>query len=85
VGTADTSDGAEHLSVELWTTGQAAEFLSDLGITRRQVSRMVASGELPAMRRAPGKWAHIPAGEVHKLRAALLAQLHATRQDDEAS
>jgi hypothetical protein len=65
----------EDASSEAWTTGQAADHLKDLGISRRQVSRMVASGELPAIRRAPRAWAHIPADAVRAYRRTLLAQL----------
>lgn len=60
---------------EVWTTGQAAAYLKDLGVNRRQVYRMVEAGELPAIQRGGHKWHRIPARAVRAYRQALLAQL----------
>ncbi len=69
-GTASTAGGGE-----LWTTGQAADYLHDLGITRRQVSRMLDSGELKGIRRASGTWRRVRAADVRAYRERLLSQL----------
>ncbi len=59
---------------ELWTTGRTAEYLRDLGISRRQVSAMLDSGELAGVRRAPRKWGKVWASSARAYRARLLVQ-----------
>ena len=78
-GAADTS-GEE----ELWTTGQAAAYLKDLGIKPRQVARMVSSGDLPGVQLGAGKWRRVRAADVRALRKEMLDTL-ATRQRKETS
>lgn len=65
-------------TVQLWTTGEAAACLAVVGITRKQVARMVADKTLPSVKRGPGKWARIPEPAVLAYLEQALAQARAT-------
>lgn len=69
----DTSNTAG--SEELWTTGRAAAYLKDLGINRRQVSRMLDAGELEGIQLGGGKWRKVRAASVRTYREQTLRQL----------
>lgn len=67
----DTSDESDSVG-ELWTTGQAADYLSDVGISRKRVSEMINNGELGGWRRSRQKWAKVPASVVREYKRKLL-------------
>ncbi len=70
---------------ELWTTGQAAEHLRDLGYNRRMVARMVDAGEIPGIPRRSGVgWRRVPAAAIRAYRRSLLEQL-SSAEDPAAS
>lgn len=73
---------ADDKPVETWTTGQAAAYLMDLGVSRRKVRRLVDEGKLAAAATEPGEWARVSAESVRAYRKKLLAQLRPT--DDHA-
>ncbi len=73
---ANTADGGD----ELWTTGQAANYLAKWGITRRMVSQMINSGELPGYRRESGKWGRVPRNAVERYGKHLDEQAAARRR-----
>jgi len=65
----DTSGEPE--KVETWTTGKAAEYLADLGVSRRKVRSLTEDGDPPTIRRlpaAPGEWARVLADDVREYR-----------------
>lgn len=59
------------------TAGEAARYLNsggvDLRINRRQVSRMVNRGELPALERGDQSWRRIPLSALKSKRDDLIA------------
>lgn len=69
----DTSDESDPTG-ELWTTGQVATYLADLGISRKTVSQMINRGELAGLRRGPQKWARVPAAVARAYRRQILEQ-----------
>lgn len=72
----DTSDTSGTGAIEEpWTTGQAAAYLQDLGIKRRQVTRLVDDGVLRAVQPGSGKWRRVSPASVRAYRAWLLEQL----------
>lgn len=73
---ANTADSGD----ELWTTGQAAEYLARWGITRRMVSQMINSGVLTGYRREPGKWGRVPRTVVEQYGKHLDEQAAARRR-----
>jgi hypothetical protein len=86
-------DDAATSGERTFTVGQAADYLNsrgpyaartgiDLGITRRQVSRMVDRGELPALQRDEHSWRRVPERALRAKRTELLARLG--RQDPAA-
>lgn len=77
---ANTADGGE-----LWTTGQAADYLARWGITRRTVSRMINSGALGGYRREPGKWGRVPSTVVEQYGRHLDEQAAARRRAADAT
>ncbi len=71
---------------ELWTTGQAADYLKDLGYNRRMVARMVDAGEIPGIPRRSGVgWRRVPASAIRAYRTWLLEQLSGGVQDPATS
>ncbi len=67
----DAVEPADAVEEETWTTGQVAEFLKPWGFSRKLISEMVNTGELPATRRHPGAWARVPARVVRAYAKAL--------------
>lgn len=64
---------------ELWTPGEAAEYLNgggvDFKITPRRVSQMAQRGELPSVQPTPGRWRKVSAAAVREMRRQWLADL----------
>ncbi len=82
MGTVGTSGNGE--DEELWTTGQAAAFLRDLGITRRQVVRLISEGVIPAFQVGTGKWRRVRAADVRAFRREMLRQLETQQRTEGA-
>lgn len=73
--------GTDDDRVETWTTGQAAAYLKDLGVSRRKVRQLVDAGKLDAVQTEPGEWARIYIESVKAYRRARLAGRRTTDRD----
>ncbi len=66
--------GTDDERVETWTTGQAAAYLADLGVSRRKVRNLVAAGKLDAVKTERGEWARVYVTSVKAYRRERLGQ-----------